>query len=102
MQISGWNNGFGLRGRYLLPVSGIRERGIETGVFGNGMVIVNHRSTPYELPQKYETEHYQMPVAYTRTAEGSCRDTAPCGSPEHYNRQGGSYAFFRQKGQCHL
>ncbi len=56
--------------RYLLPVSGIRERGIETGVFGNGMVIVNHRSTPYELPQKYETEHYQMPVAYTPDGRG--------------------------------
>ena len=70
MQISGWNNGFGLRGRYLLPVSGIRERGIETGVFENGMVIVNHRSTPYELPQKYEAEHYQMPVAYTPDGRG--------------------------------
>lgn len=42
-----------------LPVSGICERGIETGVFENGMVIVNHRSTPYVLPQKYDTERYQ-------------------------------------------
>lgn len=70
MQISGWNSGFGLRGRELLPVSGIRERGIETGVFENGMVIVNHRSTPYELPQKYEAEHYQMPVAYMPDGRG--------------------------------
>lgn len=47
--------------RYLLPISGICERGIETGVFENGMVIVNHRSTPYILPKKYRTELYQYP-----------------------------------------
>ena len=70
MQISGWNSGFGLRGRELLPVSGIRERGIETGVFGNGMVIVNHRSTAGELPQKYRTELYQTPVARTLDRRG--------------------------------
>lgn len=47
--------------RYVTPVSGIRERGIETGVFENGMVIVNHRSTPYILPEKYKVEKYQYP-----------------------------------------
>lgn len=54
--------------RYVTPSGGIRERGIETGVFDNGMVIVNHRSTAWVLPEKYETEYYQMPVA--RTADG--------------------------------
>lgn len=44
---------------YLMPVSGICERGIETGVFENGMVIVNHRSTPYVLPKAYRKERYQ-------------------------------------------
>lgn len=47
--------------KHVLPVSGIAERGIETGVFENGMVIVNHRSTPYTLPQKYAVECYQYP-----------------------------------------
>lgn len=47
--------------QYLIPVSGICGRGIETGVFENGMVIVNHRSEPYVLPQKYETYRYQYP-----------------------------------------
>lgn len=47
--------------RYVTPVSGICERGIETGVFENGMVIVNHRSTPYILPEKYKVEKYQYP-----------------------------------------
>lgn len=47
--------------RYITPASGICERGIETGVFENGMVIVNHRSTPYILPQKYRMELYQYP-----------------------------------------
>lgn len=45
--------------RHVTPVSGICERGIETGVFENGMVIVNHRSTPYVLPEKYRIEKYQ-------------------------------------------
>lgn len=45
--------------RYIEPASGICERGIETGVFENGMVIVNHRSTPYVLPKKYKAEKYQ-------------------------------------------
>lgn len=47
--------------KYLVPVSGICERGIETGVFENGMVIVNHRSEPYILPEKYQTSIYQYP-----------------------------------------
>lgn len=47
--------------RHVMPQSGICERGIETGVFENGMVIVNHRSTPYVLPKRYETELYQYP-----------------------------------------
>lgn len=45
--------------RYIKPASGICERGIETGVFDNGMVIVNHRSTPYVLPREYKAENYQ-------------------------------------------
>ena len=32
------------------PASLIAERGIETGLFENGMFVVNHRSTPYRLP----------------------------------------------------
>lgn len=40
----------------------IAERGIETGIFENGMVIVNHRSTPYELPERSRTEYYQYPA----------------------------------------
>lgn len=47
--------------RYLTPASGIRERGIETGVFENGMVIVNHRSEPYELPVTASSYVYQYP-----------------------------------------
>lgn len=55
---------------YITPAGNICERGIETGVFDNGMVIVNHRSTTYELPEKYEVEHYQMPVARTEEGRG--------------------------------
>lgn len=44
---------------YVAPAGKIRERGIETGVFANGMVIVNHRSTPYTLPEKFPVELYQ-------------------------------------------
>ena len=47
--------------KHIVPVSGICERGIETGVFENGMIIVNHRSTPYKLPKKFVTEVYQSP-----------------------------------------
>lgn len=47
--------------RYLMPASGICERGIETGVFENGMVIVNHRSVPYVLPVSGRTCIYQYP-----------------------------------------
>ena len=46
---------------YLIPAGGICERGIETGVFENGMVIVNHRSEPYVLPQNGGTYCYQYP-----------------------------------------
>ena len=56
--------------RYLTPASGISERGIETGVFENGMVIVNHRSTAWELPETYKTECYQTPVARTADDRG--------------------------------
>lgn len=52
--------------RYIQPVSGIRQRGIETGVFEKGMIIVNHRSTPYVLPEKYEIEKHQYQPAYTQ------------------------------------
>lgn len=47
--------------KYLIPASGICERGIETGVFENGMVIVNHRSEPYVLPENGEAYLYQYP-----------------------------------------
>lgn len=56
--------------RHVKPESGICERGIETGVFENGMVIVNHRSTPYVLPEKYKTEHYQYPAGKTQDGRG--------------------------------
>lgn len=57
-------------GRYVTPVSEICERGIETGVFGNGMVIVNHRSTPYVLPRRYRTEKYQYPFHAVQDGRG--------------------------------
>lgn len=50
-----------LLGRHVKPAGGICERGIETGVFENGMVIVNHRSLPYELPQTDAQYRYQYP-----------------------------------------
>jgi len=46
---------------FVTPASGICERGIETGVFENGMVIVNHRSVPYVLPESFPVEKYQYP-----------------------------------------
>lgn len=52
--------------QYIQPAGGIRARGIETGVFENGMIIVNHRSTPYVLPQKYQKQIHQYPPAYTQ------------------------------------
>lgn len=52
--------------QYIQPAGAIRERGIETGVFENGMIIVNHRSTPYVLSKKYETQLHQYPPAYTK------------------------------------
>jgi len=56
--------------RYLKPAGGICERGIETGVFGNGMVIVNHRSTPYILPKAYKEEYYQYPAGTSQDGRG--------------------------------
>ncbi len=56
--------------RYLTPESPIRERGIETGVFENGMVIVNHRSTPYLLPEVYRTELYQYEIGKSAQGKG--------------------------------
>lgn len=47
--------------RFLTPAGGICERGIETGVFENGMVIVNHCAVPFVLPRQYRTEIYQYP-----------------------------------------
>lgn len=55
---------------HVIPVSGISERGIETGVFENGMVIVNHRSTPYILPEKYKIERYQYPFHAVKDEKG--------------------------------
>ena len=56
--------------RYKKPISGIVERGIETGVFENGMIIVNHRSTPYLLTRKYGVEQYQYSTAYQQNGNG--------------------------------
>ncbi len=33
-----------------IPCSPIREKAIEIGIFENGMIVVNHRSVPYKLP----------------------------------------------------
>lgn len=55
---------------YLKPQSDIRERGIETGVFSNGMVIVNHRSTPYVLPNRYRVECYQYQAGKSEEGMG--------------------------------
>lgn len=56
--------------RHVALASRITERGIETGVFGNGMVIVNHRSTPYVLPEKYAAEDYQYPAGRDEKGHG--------------------------------
>lgn len=55
---------------YMTPVSGICERGIETGVFENGMVVVNHRSIPYVLPEKYKIEKYQYSFHAVQNGNG--------------------------------
>lgn len=47
--------------RHVTPASNICQRGIETAVYENGMILVNHRSTPFVLPQKYREEIYQYP-----------------------------------------
>lgn len=47
--------------RHVTPASGICQRGIETAVYEKGMILVNHRSTPFVLPQKYREEIYQYP-----------------------------------------
>lgn len=59
-----------LFGRHLEPAGEIADRGIETGVFENGMVIVNHRSTPYILPVKYASEDYQYPAGTDKNGRG--------------------------------
>lgn len=56
--------------RHCKPEAGICERGIETGVFANGMVVVNHRSTPYVLPQRYAKELYQYPGSRGNSVRG--------------------------------
>lgn len=48
-------------GQHVTPASNICQRGIETAVYENGMILVNHRSTPFVLPQKYREEIYQYP-----------------------------------------
>ena len=47
--------------QHVTLASGICQRGIETAVYENGMILVNHRSTPFVLPQKYREEIYQYP-----------------------------------------
>ncbi len=37
----------------IYPVSPIKEKGIETGVFVNGYIVVNHRSLMYRIPDEY-------------------------------------------------
>lgn len=56
--------------QYLEPASGICERGIETGVYEDGMVIVNHRSTPYVLPRTFAEEIYQYPYHGEKDGKG--------------------------------
>lgn len=56
--------------RYIMPAGKIGERGIEVGVFECGMIIVNHRSTPYILPKKYSTEIYQYPAGRSEDDRG--------------------------------
>lgn len=51
-----------LLNRVCMPCSKISARNIETGVFENGMVIVNHRSTPFKLPKTYADAYYQIPA----------------------------------------
>ena len=47
--------------QYVTLVSNICQRGIETVAYENGMILVNHRSTPFLLSQKYREEIYQYP-----------------------------------------
>jgi hypothetical protein len=47
--------------QYIEPASGIIERGIEIGVFENGKVIVNHRSTPYVVQEVGVNMVFQYP-----------------------------------------
>lgn len=61
--------------RHCRPEAGICERGIETGVFANGMVIVNHRSMPYVLPQRYAEEFYQYPGSRDHNISGGDGET---------------------------
>ena len=74
--------------RHVTPASGICERGIETGVFENGMVIVNHRPTPYRLPKRYRTEIYtngerrRMDRAGSRECCGHIGGNMECGVQE--------------------
>lgn len=56
--------------RHLMPSTGISERGIETGMFENGMIIVNHRSTPYWLPERYTSEFYQYEAGRNEAGKG--------------------------------
>ena len=37
----------------ILPKSPITDKGIETGVFENGCIVVNHRSLTYRIPDDY-------------------------------------------------
>lgn len=48
--------------RHVKPASGIAERGIEVGVFENGKMIVNHRSTCYSLKEDVTKAIFQYPV----------------------------------------
>lgn len=54
-----WEDLLGVCGK---PVSGICERGIEAGVFETGMVLVNHRSTPYEIGNLKGNRKFTNPV----------------------------------------
>lgn len=48
--------------QHIKPQGKLSERGIETGVFANGKVIVNHRSTAFELQENAKKLIFQYPV----------------------------------------
>ena len=64
--------------RYVTPVSNICERGIETAVYEDGMILVNHRSTPFVLPQKYQRRNLSVPMAWRKGRKGYSNRSRGC------------------------